>query len=112
MNPIALINRILSGDKPDPSHANVPKATPTADFIKQVWEAPALYNRATRRRVGLRSHLWRWDTNAVSEMQRTFVPRFIRRHFSTTIMLTPRTRRERRARAKIVRLAKAHGINQ
>lgn len=108
MNPLSLINRILSGDKPEPTQANVPKATPTEDFVRRVWGAPALHNRATRRRVGLVSRIWRWDVNASAEMQRTFVPRYIRRHYSHA--RPTGTRRQRHRWAKIERITRSKGL--
>lgn len=89
-------------NQPAPDRSG-PKFTPAA-----VWEAPATFNRATRRSVGLLSRIWRWDLNASEETRRTYVPRYIRRHFSTN--LTSQTRRARKHRAVILRISRAKGI--
>lgn len=88
------------------------KATETRVEIEptlgeQVWRAPALFNRKTRRAYGILSKVWRWDTN-VEGMQRTYVPRYIRRHVKA--LVTHKTRRERRHRATIIRIAAQKGI--
>jgi hypothetical protein len=81
------------------------------DAIAQaVVSAPASHNRALRRSVGLWGSIWRWDLNASEETRRTFVPRYIRRHFSNRIMLVPTTRRQRRERARILRVSRQKGI--
>ncbi len=78
-------------------------------FVQQVWEAPALHNRATRRRAHLWGRIWRWDLNASEETRRTFLPRYIRRHYANT---TPHTRRQRKATARILRISARYGIGQ
>lgn len=105
MNPLATIR--ARGNRAGKNQPAEPLKPAT---VKDVWDAPALYNRETRRRAGLYGRIWRWDTNAVPEMRRTFVPRFIRRHFSTSTMLLPSTRRQRRTRARIMRLVKSKGL--
>lgn len=78
--------------------------------VADVWKSPALFNRETRRRAGLLSRFWRWDTQGIPEMRRTFVPRYIRRHFKAETMLAPTTRRQRKVRARIMRATKQAGI--
>ena len=77
-------------------------------IVQQVLEAPATFNRATRRAVGLTGRLWRWDLNANPETRRTYLPRYIRRHYDAAIMRTDPmpslTRRQRRHRARITRI--------
>lgn len=68
--------------------------------------APATANRATRRSVGLWGHIWRWDLRG-TEMQRTFVPRYIRRHYSAA---APLTRRQRRHQARVLRITRSRGL--
>lgn len=72
----------------------------------RIVQAPATASRAVRRAIGLWGGLWKWDTNA-TEMQRTYVPRYLRRHYSAD---APKTRRARRHRAVILRLSRAKGI--
>lgn len=104
-----ILRRLLGGETPkvEESRVNRAASNPTLDFVKAVWDAPALFNRATRRRVKLFGRIWKWDLNASEETRRTFVPRYMRRHFSAT---KPRSRRERRHRAYILRQAKRYGI--
>lgn len=77
-----------------------------------VAQAPATANRAVRRSYGLWGSIWRWDLNAADDTRRTYVPRYIRRHYSARVMLTPSTRRERRHRARILRVSRQKGIIQ
>lgn len=76
-------------------------------LAQKIIDAPALYNRLTRRSIGLYGRFWRWDLNASQDTRRTYVPRYIRRHFTT---VTPKTRRDRRHRAVILRISRAKGI--
>jgi hypothetical protein len=72
----------------------------------QVYDAPAEYNRATRRAVGMLSKVWRWASPA--EMGNAEqAPRYIRRHHIARI---PKTRRQRRHRARVLRIIEAKGI--
>lgn len=109
LNPRSLLNRILGGEKPEPG-VNTPPPNPTIDFIRAVWSAPALYNRATRRRVRLWGRIWRWDLNAHEDTRRTYVPRYIRRHYNRSLLDGTLTRRERRHKNRIMRIAKAKGM--
>lgn len=96
--------------KPAEAHEEAPVRAPLAkSFIQEIWEAPALHNRATRRRARLWGRIWKWDLNASEETRRTFLPRYIRRHYANT---TPRTRRQRKATARILRISAHYGIGQ
>lgn len=74
---------------------------PEAQAIVQ---APALFNRARRRAIGMWGSIWRWDTNG-TEMERTFVPRYIRRH--QRWLKGGNSRKVRRERARVIRMTKA-----
>jgi hypothetical protein len=78
--------------------------------VRDIWEAPATFNRATRRRAHLYGRFWRWDLNASEETRRTYVPRYIRRHFDSDKFLTPKGRRQRRHRAVILRISRTKGL--
>lgn len=58
-------------------------------------------NRAGRRAMGFRGPI---DPEWVQHEASQFVPRFVRRHFAKTIDAHLRTRRQRKARAHIIRL--------
>lgn len=111
----------LSDDRP----ANVP--APKMRFAKslreQVWEAPAYFNRATRRAAGLVSRYWRWDHKALGYVPQA--PRYIRRHYKADVtddgpdglpvttygaFTHPKTRRQRRHRARILAIARRNGL--
>ncbi len=79
-------------------------------LVQQIMEAPVDFNRETRRRVGLYGRFWRWDLNAADDTRRTYVPRYIRRHYMTLQFAKPATRRQRRHRAVILRISRAKGI--
>lgn len=70
-------------------------------------QAPATASRAARRAIGLWGSIWKWDVNASEDMRRTYVPRYIRRHFTTAV---PRTRRQRRVQARITRISRQKGL--
>lgn len=74
-------------------------------LIKQVWSAPADYNRAARRQARLWGRIWRWDRQALG-IDPNLPPRYVRRHFTPTILTAPATRRQRRHRARILRAMK------
>lgn len=74
----------------------------TVDRRKSVIEAPADFNRAARREVGLYGRLWRWDPQVLG-VNPNLPPRYVRRHFTPTILSAPQTRRQRKARARILR---------
>jgi hypothetical protein len=78
-------------------------------LVQQIMEAPALFNRRTRRSIGMYGRIWKWDLNASEETRRTFLPRYIRRHYANT---TPHTRRQRKATARILRISARYGIGQ
>jgi len=69
---------------------------------QQVFDAPANFNRATRRAAGLLGRLWRWDRMALG-IDPNLPPRYVRRHWSPNILTDPKTRRERRHRTRILR---------
>lgn len=94
-----ILQRILTGGRPDTRA--IAKPRPEKSLVQQVWEAPALFNRRMRRAAGLLSKYWRWDLNATAETRRVYTPRYIRRHFDAGI---PRTRRQRKARARVLRI--------
>lgn len=77
-------------------------------FVEQVWDAPATFNRATRRRARLWSRIWRWDVAAFDNAPQA--PRYIRRHYAGSLFTHPKTRRQRRVRARITRLVARKGI--
>lgn len=102
-----LLDRIFGGERID-SRA-VPEKKPTPSLAQQVAEAPALFNRATRRSVGLFGRFWRWDLNVSAETRRPFVPRYLRRHDGALYRI-PQNRRERKILARVVRISKQKGI--
>ncbi len=119
-----LFNR--SGQNADRATEVTKRVTKTKSLVEQVWDAPALFNRKTRRAVGMLSKVWRWNLNATYDTRRVFIPRYIRRHFKGDqrdevegyapqviaygAFTHPKTRRERKARARIIRLASRTGI--
>ena len=70
--------------------------------IVDVWSSPADYNRAARRAAGLFGRFWKWDARMVGVDPNT-PPRYVRRHHSPDILTNPKTRRERRHKARIMR---------
>jgi hypothetical protein len=78
--------------------------------IAAVLDAPALFNRATRRSIGLYGRHWRWDLNAHEDTRREYMPRYIRRHYSLRSMIAPQTRRQRRERARINKIIQQKGV--
>lgn len=72
-----------------------------ADTIKEVWTAPADFNRAGRRAARLWGRIWKWDAEALGTQN--MVPRYVRRHHDTEKFTNPKTRRQRRHRARIMR---------
>lgn len=77
-------------------------------FIVKVWKAPADFNRGTRRQARLFGRLWKWDARALG-LNPTLPPRYARRHYDITKFTTPRTRRQRRHRARIIAMMKQRG---
>lgn len=82
---------------------------PPQSLAERILKEPALFNRATRRSIGLYGRFWKWDVN-VDGMRRTYVPRYIRRHYQTQTMRVPHTRRQRKERARILRISRAKGL--
>jgi hypothetical protein len=70
---------------------------------KDVWDAPVDFNRSTRRWARLWGSIWAWDRTA----EGTDIPRYVRRHYSESIVTHPHTRRQRRHRARILRVMRA-----
>lgn len=103
-----LFDAIFNRDRE--SRIGRPDEKPAPSLAQQVLEAPADFNRKTRRSIGLFGRFWRWDLNASEETRRPYVPRYIRRHFNNRIMLAPSTRRQRRQRARILRISRQKGI--
>lgn len=73
-------------------------------LIKQVWESPADWNRTARRKARLWGRIWKWDAAALG--LQNIPPRYVRRHFDSAKFTNPRTRRQRRHRARILRAMK------
>lgn len=104
---MSILSRLFGGEKIE--SAPVIAEKPTANLVRQVWSAPAEYNRETRRRVRLFGRIWRWDLNASEETRRTYVPRYIRRHYAASLV-GPNTRRRRHRRARILAITRAKGL--
>jgi hypothetical protein len=69
--------------------------------IRAVWDAPADFNRHSRRAAGVFGRLWRWDPKALG-VDPKLPPRYVRRHWSETVMTHPTTRRQRRYKRHIL----------
>jgi hypothetical protein len=80
-------------------NADAPTATGPLTPM-EVWETPVDFNRATRRWAGLVRGRWGWKPKP---SETGGVPRYVRRHYSEVVMLAPKTRRQRRHRARILR---------
>jgi hypothetical protein len=78
-------------------------AKPEPLSMAEVWDRPVDFNRETRRRAGLLGRLWRWDPMAGAKGPVATPPRYVRRHYNERILTAPKTRRERRHRARILR---------
>jgi len=75
--------------------------------MKRVWDAPANYNRASRRAARLWGRIWKWDVRALG-VDPDLPPRCVRRHWSPTLLAMPNpTRRQRRHKACVLRAMKA-----
>jgi len=77
-------------------------------FFKAVWSAPANYNRAARRSVKLFGTIWRWDARALG-IPTDLPSRYTRRHFTPETFLSPKNRRQRKMRARVIRDLKQRG---
>lgn len=74
--------------------------------MKQVWNAPANYNRTARRAAKLWGRIWAWDQQALGNDPK-LPPRYVRRHWSPTLLTSSNpTRRQRRHKARILRVMK------
>lgn len=74
--------------------------------MKAVWDAPATFNRASRRAAGLFGRMWRWDMALLDPGAADRPPRYVRRHWSEKVLTHPKTRRQRRHKARILRAMK------
>lgn len=77
----------------------------SADRIKAVLDAPATFNRKARREAGLYGRFWRWDPQALG-IDPNLPPRYVRRHWSPDVLTHPKTRRQRRHKARILKAMK------
>lgn len=66
---------------------------------QMVWDSPVDFNRATRRSVGLYGRFWRWNPQPNTGAG----GRYVRRHYTESVFTNPKTRRQRRHRARILR---------
>lgn len=71
------------------------------DDIKAVWDAPATFNRHSRRAAGISGRIWRWDPQQLG-VDPKLPPRFVRHHWSEAVMTHPKTRRQRRHKRRIL----------
>lgn len=77
--------------------------------LAAVIKAPATYNRAARREVGVYGRAWAWDRAALG-VPANLPPRYVRRHYRPDLLTTAKTRRERKQKARILRAMKGHGL--
>ena len=94
MNPIAIQTRIARRIK-----------AMGIDQIRAVWDAPATFNRHSRRAAGVFGRLWRWDSMMLG-IDPNLPPRYVRRHWSESVLTHPKTRRQRRHKARILKAMK------
>ena len=80
----------------------------TRERLQEVLKAPADFNRAARRQVGVLGRTWKWDRELLG-LPADLPPRYVRRHYDITKFTTPKTRRQRRHRARIIRTLRAKG---
>lgn len=78
----------------------------TRDRWREVIEAPADFNRAARRAVGIFGRAWAWDARALG-IDPDLPPRYVRRHWTPSLLTTAGTRRQRKHKARIMRAMKA-----
>ena len=104
-NPFRRAEAPAGTEDPKPFVKLPPVLTP-----KMVWEAPADFNRATRRWAKLWGRIWKWDREALG-VPADLPPRYARRHFKPEVFLFPKTRRQRRHRARIVRAMRQRGVS-
>jgi len=79
------------------------------DQIKAVWDSPATFNRHDRRAAGVLGRLWRWDPLVLDPDRGKRPPRYVRRNYpmqDPTEFTAPRTRRQRKVKASIMRMMK------
>lgn len=73
--------------------------------MRKVWDAPATFNRHSRRAAGLFGRMWKWDMQLLG-MDPNLPPRYVRRHWREDQFTHPKTRRQRRHKAHILRAMK------
>lgn len=109
MRGIASIKRFIKG--PEAEAPEVKDPLPKG-LRQRVYDAPADYNRETRRSVGLVSRIWRWDVAAFGNAPQ--LPRYARRHGTRVIDHIDKhhrlPRRVRRERARLNRAMQFRGI--
>jgi len=123
---VSILSRLRSFIDRDPgeTRAVVKRDAPMEkSLVQQVWEAPATFNRHMRRAAGLLSKYWRWDMQVLGWQQPA--PRYIRRHYKADVTADgpdglpvttngafthPKTRRQRRHRARIIRVWARSGL--
>jgi hypothetical protein len=64
---------------------------------KTVWEHPVDFNRARRREAGMTGVVWKWGPRPSP------LGRYVRRNYNEATFTHPKTRRQRRERARITR---------
>ena len=106
-----LLRRLLGGERTEATEARIERTKrPAEDLIRAIWTSPVDYNRETRRRARLFGRIWKWDLSANEKTRRTYVPRYIRRHYKQVPTSPSRTRRQRRHWAVIQRISQRKGI--
>lgn len=94
------------------SDATGTAARPEKPLVQRIWEAPATYNRASRRAAGLLSRIWRWDLAAIGATPGP-ASRYVRRHGARVLAQAEKPgkapRRVRREAARIERIMAAQG---
>ena len=88
-----------------------PAPKPKGLTPQEVWESPALHPRRVRRWAKLWGSIWKWDQQALG-LPADLPSRFTRRHFDQQKFLFPKTRRQRRVKAHIMRDARARGVTR
>lgn len=84
------------------------RTTSSVATMKDIWEDPQKFNRATRRAAHLFGRMWRWGK--AERNWRAQAPRYIRRHYGVDTFAHPKTRRTRRQRARITRMIIRKGL--
>lgn len=100
----------ILADHPTPDRRFQRALREEPDKTAVIIAAPAYHNRATRRSIGLWGSIWKWDVNASEETRRTFVPRYIRRHYKGATGPRARQRQHRRELARILKITVERGV--